>query len=339
MKLWIKYTFLGWLLLWAIFILVLVSVIPFETAAVRVSSVIVPQVILFYLNLLSFTPKLLEKGRIQEFIGAVIGTLLIYSVAGAWIDFYLIELFPIRPFHDHPDLTFLPYLGRFLTAIPPLVISTLIIKSILLRKRTEESMELKHRMLEAETNALKAQINPHFLFNTLNNIYALSQMKSDKTSTAIMNLSDILKYVTYEGSQNLVQLDSEIQQIRNFIELQYLKDDDHSNIEVSIDVAKNSFEIAPLLLIPFIENCFKHGNHEDKKNGWISINIHLEEDHLLVECKNSFAVIEEKKDGTGGVGLDNVQKRLQLLYPNRNHLKITTNDHTYSVILNLTLSS
>ena len=338
MQQWIKYTLLGWVVLWAIFILVLGSVIPLETSIVRVSSMVIPQSIIFYLNLLYFTPKLLEKGKIKEFVGAIIGTLLLYSIVGAAIDFNLIEKYPISPFHKHAHFTFLPYLGRFLTAIPPLVISTLIIKSILLRKRTRESMELKHRMLEAETKALKAQINPHFLFNTLNNIYSLSQMKSNKTSTAIMNLSDILKYVTYEGSQNLVKLESEIQQIKNFIELQYLKDDDHSNIDVTINVPQNSFEIAPLLLIPFIENCFKHGNHEDKQNGWIRIYIHLEEDHLFVECSNTFAIAPQQKDDTGGVGLENVKKRLSLLYPEKNDLKTEIKDNTYSVILNLTLS-
>jgi len=252
MRAWIKYTLLGWIVLWMIFIAVLSNVIQFETACVRVSSVVIPQIALFYFNLLNFTPRLLEKDKVRRFIGVIALTLLIYTTLGSWMDIFLIKHYPIQPLAKHSDVSFIPYLGRFLTAIPPLVISTLIIKSILLRKRTDESMELKHRMLEAETKALKAQINPHFLFNTLNNIYSLSRMKSDKTSAAIMNLSEILRYVTYEGNQQLVPLAAEVKQLEHFIELQYLKDDDHSNIDIDIQINENDFEIAPLLLIPFI---------------------------------------------------------------------------------------
>jgi LytS/YehU family sensor histidine kinase len=163
-------------------------------------------------------------------------------------------------------------------------------------------------------------------------------MKSDQTSTAIMNLSEILKYVTYEGNQNLVSLSSEVKQIENFIELQYLKDDDHSNISVEIDLEENDFQIAPLLLIPFIENSFKHSNHEDKDKGWIKIKIFLKDDVLDLICSNSIAHESIKKDSTGGVGMENVKKRLSLLYPEKHEILIEEKEKVYSVELKVKLS-
>ena len=320
-----------------IFVLVLNTITDPMSAIIRVSTVVLFQAVMYFINLLYLTPKLLEEGKRKEFVLWIILMVAIYVVGlGAldlWMDTFM-------PFHRHPigpKPFLLIFLFRFFTAIPPLVVSTLIVKSVLLSAKNKESLELKNRMLEAETNALKAQINPHFLFNTLNNIYSLSQMRSDKTGTAIMNLSEILRFVTYESNQARVPLASEIKQIENFIELQYLKDDEHDNIKVNLDPIEGNYEIAPLLLIPFIENCFKHSGHEDKSEGWIKISLRVHEDQLHLKCTNSVVRDDKPKDGTGGVGLDNVEKRLNLLYPDRHEIFIKEDRDQFEVDLKINL--
>ena len=193
-------------------------------------------------------------------------------------------------------------------------------------------------MLHAETRALKAQINPHFLFNSMNNIYSLSQMNSDKTGDAILNLSEILRFVTYESEKDRVSLEDELKQIKNFIQLQFLKDDDHENITVDISEQTGNCQIAPMLLLPFIENSFKHSNVENKETGWIKIKIDVVDNHLKLDLSNSAVISSGKKDGIGGVGMENVKKRLTLIYPDKHKLNIHQNTDTYRVLLDLTLN-
>lgn len=279
----------------------------------------------------------MDNHRKGTYIIIIAMTLVIATVSGGLIDIYLDEHYPFefnslhhRPMHS-------VFLARFFMMVMPLVISSLVSRSIQVRKQREESLELKNKMLEAETKALKAQINPHFLFNSLNNIYALSQMKSDKTPDAILHLSDILRYVTYDSNQNFVDLKDEIKTIESFIMLQALKDDNQSNIKIEIDSSNGHYKIAPLLLIPFIENCFKHSNHDEKEKGWIDIKLKASDGKLFLVCANSKPEQLIKKDKTGGVGMENVQKRLVLIYPDRHKLQIKYDAQSYTAALEINL--
>ena len=210
-------------------------------------------------------------------------------------------------------------------------------KSYLLQKQTAESLELKNKMLYAETKALKAQINPHFLFNSLNNIYSLTQMKSDKAGDAILSLSEMLRFVTYESQKDFVSLEDEVQQIKNFISLQKLKDDDQSNIKISLPPDRGEFRIAPMLLLPLIENAFKHSNIENKKEGYIKFEMGLQNNELFFELKNSRTGPTVKKDNVGGVGLENVKKRLDLIYPEQHSFCVKETPETYELSLRINL--
>lgn len=337
MKTVIQYSLLGWGI-YIVFWLWLVSgYIELGPAAIRVSVIVVVQMFLFFSNLLYFIPRFLDnKNRVSYFM--IIGVVLaIAVVGGAFLDMYLNELYPFKFNKFHPQPTSGYFFARLMISVMPLIVSSLISRSIQVRKQKEESLELKNKMLEAETKALKAQINPHFLFNSLNNIYALSQIKSDKTSDAILHLSEILRYVTYDSNQNLVDLKDEIKTIESFILLQALKDDNQSNIRIEIDSANGHYKIAPLLLIPFIENAFKHSNHEDKKKGWIEIKLNAANGKLKLICSNSIGKTEVK-DHTGGVGMENVKKRLSLLYPEQHKLNIFTDQHSYKTELEIILN-
>lgn len=294
---------------------------------------------MFYVNLLWLSDKYLErKERITYFtwLGIMIGVhILLFSP----LDIYMDKVRPIDVPHFENRPVIMIYFGRLMTSIPPLIISALIYKSLQLRKKSEESFELQNKMLQAETKALKAQINPHFLFNSLNNIYSLAQMKSEKTGDAILHLSDILRFVTYESEKDKVSLDAELRQIRNFIQLQFLKDDNIKNVNIEIpESAPAELKIAPMLLLPFIENSFKHSNFENSAKGWIKISILVNENHLIMRLENSANLCSGKKDGIGGVGMENVKKRLSLIYPNEHALSIRQNQEKYSVLLDIKLN-
>ncbi|MCB9224352.1 MAG: histidine kinase [Crocinitomicaceae bacterium] len=338
MKTYVKYSLIAWLIFGTLVTWAFSHVSDIETALVRVLSFLVPQMFLFYLNLLWLSCKYLEQKKTIVYFGLLALLVAIHVFVFGQIDLAMDQKFPmhIQRFHERTMIAI--YFGRFMSSLPPLIISALIWKSLLLSRKNKESLELRNKMLDAERKALRAQINPHFLFNSMNNIYSLSQMKSDKTGDAILQLSEILRFVTYESEKDKVSLQEELKQIKNFIELQFLKDDDQSNVKIEISSAPTHLQIAPMLLLPFIENSFKHSNFEDKVHGWIKISIQTEGDTLHMNITNSASLLGTKKDNTGGVGMENVKKRLQLIYPDKHKLNIKQDTEKYEVDLQLNLA-
>lgn len=338
MKLVIRYSLIFWAVFFAIICLFLSPAGEIDVVIIRVASFMVPQMILFYLNMVVLLPHYLEKDKKTAYFATLIITTVILVTVSGFLDIYFDVEFPLDIKHfEERAITFV-FLGRFMSMVPPIIIGALVRKTIQLQQKTQESLELENKMLEAETNALKAQINPHFLFNTLNNIYSLSQFDNKKTGDAILQLSDILRYVTYEGNQNLVPLSAEIEHIRSFLKLQLLRDDDESNIHIDIDAPPENLRISPLLLIPFIENSFKHSNHHNKEKGWIRISIKTEGSKLILEVANSTTEeMGSSKDKVGGVGMENVRKRLNLLYPKRHDLTIRIDKVSYKAYLKINL--
>lgn len=334
----LKYTLFGWFIYSVLWLLLVSQHIELPYAIIRVMNIILLQVIIFYLNLFYFIPKFLDNNKKPKYVFIIVLVLILATVIGGFIDMYFDYAHPLK-FNQlhHPNYMF--FVGRFFMAMMPIVISSLLSRALKVRQQKEESLELKNRMLEAETKALKAQINPHFLFNSLNNIYALSQMKSDKTPDAILQLSDILRYVTYDSNQDLVNLKDEIKTIESLMLLEALKDEDQSNIQIDIETDDNHYKIAPLLLIPFIENCFKHSNHHDKTNGKINIQLKAKSGLLQLTCSNTYVSADTVKDKTCGIGMENVKKRLALLYPDKHKLVFKQDKQTYQVQLDLNLVS
>ena len=205
-------------------------------------------------------------------------------------------------------------------------------------KKGELEQELKTYQLEAELRFLKAQVNPHFLFNALNNIYSLSFTQSQKTPEMILKLSDMMSYMLYDCKSEQVKLSAEIEYLQNYIELQQLKKDGEYNIEFKISGKSNNIYITPMLFIPFFENAFKHGNLNNTKKGWMKSFLKVENDILRFEMSNSF---EEKQTNSikSGVGLENVRERLLLLFPNRHQLHIQSDENIFKVDLTLKLAS
>ncbi|QGY44624.1 hypothetical protein GM418_13410 [Maribellus comscasis] len=198
-------------------------------------------------------------------------------------------------------------------------------------KKERESREELQRSQEAQILYLKSQVNPHFLFNTLNNLYGLTYAKSELAPQMVLGLSDTMRYLIYETEQKLVPVEKELNFIHNYLDLEKMRISTPEHIRISSQVSRPSVFIPPLLLLPFIENCFKHGSIGKEDDGWVEIDIWDEKDRFFFVCKNNFPENRNKK--APGIGLANVKKRLQLIFGERYELKTITQDNEFMVSL------
>ena len=194
--------------------------------------------------------------------------------------------------------------------------------------------ELKAKSAENELNSLKAQINPHFLFNNLNNIYSINQMDSQKGSEMILELAEVMRYHLQFSKQSYVSISSEFQLIQSYIELEKLRLKNNCTLNIQIKEGDDNHKIAPLLLLPFVENAFKHGTHPTQ-DCFINLTIEIENGRLYFSINNS--LIKNKRVVKAHVGLKNTKRRLFLLYPDRHSLKIKSDEATYQVKLEIDL--
>lgn len=190
---------------------------------------------------------------------------------------------------------------------------------------------LKQERINAELAFLRSQVSPHFLFNSLNNIYSLSYKKSDKAPDAILKLSELTRYMLYE-KHDRIPLAKEWEYIRNFISLQQLRYDFPLNLNITLEGDIDSFYIAPYLLIPFVENAFKHGDVQDQDNP-VLISLQCHKGKIVFKVKNRIAFRQKDKDG--GIGLENVRRRLQLLYDGDHELQINKQKETFDICLRI----
>lgn len=194
--------------------------------------------------------------------------------------------------------------------------------------------ELRAKNAETELHTLKTQLNPHFLFNTLNNIYAINQMNATQGSEMILELSEVMRHHLSFSQQKDVHLSDTVQFIQSYIELEKLRLNENCDLKVDIDVKSSNVRIAPLLLLPFIENAFKYGTHP-LQACFIHIGLQMQKQQLYFEVRNS--IIANKRTIQTGIGLENTRRRLALLYLNRHELTIKSTDQVHQVILKIDL--
>lgn len=198
--------------------------------------------------------------------------------------------------------------------------------------------ELENESLISELKFLKSQINPHFLFNTLNNLYYLAYTKSPSTTEVIAKLSQMMRYMIYDSNHQLVPLQKELEYMENYISLEKLRLNDEVPIEYTINGSVDGVRIAPLILITFLENAFKHGIGNNKKNSWIKAQINVENNVCTYIVSNSKIYDTDKTvNEKSGIGLQNVKRRLDLSYENKYRLDVSENEDTYSIHLKLQL--
>ena len=194
--------------------------------------------------------------------------------------------------------------------------------------------EERRKTAEAELTWLKHQLNPHFLFNTLNNISSLTQIDPDKAQDSIGKLSDLLRYALYDSEAETVQLSSEIEFMDNYIDLMALRCNEQTKVEKDLQPPSRPVEVAPLLFISLVENAFKHGVNA-RYPSFVKVAMRMEGDNLVFVCDNSLFVRQGTDHIGSGIGLENMKRRLELLYPGRYDYEQSTSDDTYHVQVTL----
>lgn len=206
--------------------------------------------------------------------------------------------------------------------------------------KQKEVEDLRSSVKESELQFLKSQINPHFLFNNLNNLYSYAIDKSPKTPSIILELSSVLRYMLYDCKEDFVALPKEIEHLKNFTQLNELQIEERGKVTFRTKNIKSEYRIAPLILMVFIENAFKHSTASQSKDIFIDIDIKVSDQGLLeFECKNSFHTLGNTESLSKGIGLQNVKKRLQLLYPDAHQLSIRESEGLYTVVLKMQLNN
>jgi two-component system LytT family sensor kinase len=288
---------------------------------------------LFYLNFLVYIPLFFNKKRYTFYII----TLAITIVAFGLIKYGFGTIFPkevLEREYGH-IIGFWPYFWSTVFVSLLFIMLSIALKFSIdwfLNERIQRDLE--NQRLSAELSFLKSQINPHFLFNSLNSIYSLAYQRSETTPEAILKLSEIMRYMLYECNDNKVALTKELQYLQNYIDLQKIRFGKKSYIDFKVNGKVEHQQIAPLLLIAFIENAFKHGIANDPIAP-IQLLIDVDAEHLHFYIRNKKH--NNNRDTMGGIGLTNVKRRLDLLYPGKYNLDITENENTYTCELSLVL--
>lgn len=293
---------------------------------------------LFYLNYLFFIPRFLNKKRYSVYILAIVVTIIIYAFDKYGVALLFKEEVLMSKGMNGAKIAQLGFWQFFLSTL--FTSTFFVLLSILLKFSVDWFLneriqrDLENQRLTAELAFLKSQINPHFLFNSLNSIYSLAYQHSENTPGAILKLSEIMRYMLYECNDNKVDLARELQYLQNYIALQKIRFGNKAYIDFKIDGEVTDQQIVPLLLIAFIENAFKHGIANDSLSP-ITMFVNVNQQHLQFYIQNKKHT--NNRDSVGGIGLNNVKRRLDLLYPGKYNLDIRDENDTYTCELSLVL--
>ncbi len=288
----------------------------------------------YYLNSLVMVPRLLAKKKWLWYFLAIAVCLFIFIQIPLLFENALREEFPERAkrFRSHRRNPYNPFTGGTALFFLVFTVSTCI-KVIQQWLASEQQQKLiEHEKINTELSFLKSQINPHFLFNTLNNIYTLAVVKSDATAGAVMKLSSIMRYVISDTKQHMVPLEKEIKFIQDFIDLQKVRLTDKVKIEFTVLGEIHDRQIAPLLFIPFVENAFKYGISA-KEDSTINIKIEVKNGDIEFFCDNKIVAQQTDSENNNGIGLKNTRRRLEILYKDKHELIIQNDNNFFQVHL------
>ena len=291
-----------------------------------------------YLNLLVLIPLFLKKDRYLLY-----GLLLLAVITGTagfnlltfnkLID-YILPGYYFISYYEYADIL------KFVVVYIGLTTLLKLSKSwFLLMEADRKLMRAEKEKINNELLALRSQINPHFLFNSLNSIYSLALHQSGKTPAAILKISDLMRYMLYEANEDKVPLKNELHFLENYFELQKLRSDDRAEITLDITGEVKDQQIAPLLFLPFIENSFKHGVKGDPEGGFTRVSINVKGEEVQLDVINNKGKIDKvEKSDFQGIGLQNARRRLELLYPQRHTLSIDDLEDSFEVKLKIVMS-
>lgn len=306
----------------------------------RVLTVVTNQVIfaalISYLNYFIFLPRFLTHKKVIRYLAEFIVPFALVMFVRILSERFLIDGFS----HQAEYL----YRTRFIVQVVNTNLFIVIFVGMLRFAEgwfefEAKKKEIENEKLSAELNFLKAQINPHFLFNTLNNLYYLAYTKSENTTEVIAKLSQMMRYMIYDSNYPQVSLTKEIEYMQNYISLERLRLNNQIPIQFEIKGSPDSILITPLIFITFLENAFKHGVSNNSTGSWVNISIEMKGKECIYTVENSKIVkTNPVKEEKSGFGLQNVQRRLELSYPGQFQLKSENRPNSYFVQLNISLT-
>ena len=324
------------LIFWGVALLILFNIFKGSGSVQKIDVIytfifLIPIVSIVYLNLYLVVPRFLRREKYLLYTLFLLilmggGALFLYLLFDRWIDIFLPGFYFIS-YYNVPVLML--YTGSFLALTTLLKLS----RSWFMLLRVER-MTSTHQL-----QSLQSQINPHFLLNSLQTIYALSLEKSKRSPEVILQLSNILKYTLYETGQATVELEKEIEMITSYVDMyRHRVDADRTEIKLVVNGDPGELLIAPMLLIPFIENSFKHGLLGGQDKSFVDIHMEIWGDKLQFGIRNSCGDSERLElKQQKGIGIENTRQRLELLYPGQHRIDIETLDDTFVVNLSLEL--
>lgn len=295
-------------------------------------------IILSYFHAYYLIPKLIAKKKYLLYLLQLVSALTIMYFAKTILTYQFInkDVWP-EAVESAKARVFLHYATVVLGELYVIGVTTAIKLTNDWVDSKNKNQKLAQLNLETEVKYLRAQIQPHFFFNTLNNLYALTLEKSDKAPEVVLKLSELMQYVLYEGKNDLISLPKEIKYIESYLELEKLRYDNRLKYKLEISGNIEGVYIPPLLLLPFIENCFKHGVGVDDTDIKINIGFDTSKDKLIFTVNNPIPKIVDKRfrQEDEGIGIVNVRKRLKLNYGNDCDLHIESDNDVYSVNLSM----
>ena len=324
-----------WVVMIGFFILMAHNNVKLSTADLLIIFLLYPviNISLFYLNYLILIPRFLDKKQYGLYALSITIIVLVYGLGKYGVALIFKQYILMRVKGEITGFGSY-FLSTVFTSLVFLFLSAVLKFTVdwFLNERIQRDLE--NQRLSAELAFLKSQINPHFLFNSLNSIYSLAYQRSEMTPDAILKLSEIMRYMLYESNDNKVDLSKELQYLQNYIDLQKIRFGNKAYIDFKVEGKVLNQQIAPLLLIAFIENAFKHGVANNPLTP-IRLLVDVDESHLHFYMQNRKHM--NNRDAVGGIGLNNVQRRLNLLYPGKYNLDVRDELDTYTVELSLVL--
>lgn len=331
----IKHT-LFWVMLFLLYSLIEV-IITHHPFFYTVSNNVVRLILLgmaVYYNVYRLIPRYLADKKFLLYIGFLLLVVFIVTPVEVFFIYAKSSNYPeMRAYVlDNLNLAFAPNLFVLAT-------STVVKITVDWYNNIREKQELVTETMQSELRFLKSQINPHFLFNTLNSLYALTLKKSDLAPDIVLKLSEMMRYMLYECNEKWVFLSKEVNYIANYLDLERVRQGNRVDIKFDVKGLVSDQKIAPLMFIPFIENCFKHGLGSQISKGFVNIYLEVRGNEIDLEIENSKAenTLKHLHPRSGGIGLVNVRRRLELLYPNRYNLTVDDAPTSYKVKLYLKL--
>ena len=285
---------------------------------------------LFYLNALLLIPQFIYKRKYKQY-SAITLICFLFILFITWLTLFKFLGQPRFNLSTHILFNFFFFLFILAGSTAYRMIKDRTMADRFAREKENEN-------LKTELSLLRSQASPHFMFNVLNNMVALARKKSDLLEPSLLKFSSLMRYMLYEADEDKVSLEKEIEYLQSYIDLQQQRFGKNVQINVSLEKVDENYEIEPMLLIPFVENAFKHGTGMIEE-AQIMIQLKAEKNKLYFTVQNKYDPSSiEIKDKTSGIGLTNVKRRLNLLYGNKQHLHITQNDNWFTVTLQLNLS-